>query len=60
MINKYEPDDECKQNHKLTLCGLLNYLNDHDQFIDNHEHDIIYQNMDLSFKDYFINSSHNT
>lgn len=59
LIQKFEPN-ECKNDNNISLVGLLNYLSNDSQFIDNPQHDKVYQNMDLSFKHYFINSSHNT
>ena len=61
LITKYEPNEEYKKQNKLTLYGFISYLNDHDQYIDNPAMcDKVYQDMNLPFSHYFINSSHNT
>ena len=60
LINKYEPGDLKLINNELSFMGLVSYINDDSQFIDNPDHDKVYQNMDLPFTNYFINSSHNT
>ena len=61
IVHKYEPNEEYKKEAKLTLYGFMSYLNNPDQFIENPDHhEKIYQNMNLPFSYYFVNSSHNT
>ena len=60
LIRKYEPS-ESKKEMKLSLNGLILYLNDYDQhLLDVSKTDHVYQNMAQPLVDYFISSSHNT
>ncbi len=60
LINEYELDPLHKEKHQFSLQGFVNYLNDERQFINNPDHNKVYQNMNLPIFNYFINSSHNT
>ena len=62
IFKKYEPtsDQINESNTNLSFMGFVNYINDDGQFIDNQEHERVYQDMSQPFSHYFINSSHNT
>ncbi|RNA22069.1 1-phosphatidylinositol 4-5-bisphosphate phosphodiesterase delta-1 [Brachionus plicatilis] len=60
IIFDFEPTD-VKNEYKLTLYGLINYLLDpHHHIQDYDKTHQVYMNMDMDFSNYFVNSSHNT
>ncbi|KAI6647390.1 1-phosphatidylinositol 4,5-bisphosphate phosphodiesterase delta-1-like [Oopsacas minuta] len=59
LIDKYEPTG-VKSEHRLSLDGLTNFLLDPKQFVYDHRHREVHQDMSLPLSHYFIASSHNT
>ena len=56
-LDKIDPMKEIK----LSLMGFINYMKDPHQYVqDFSKTNEVYMDMNLSFANYFINSSHNT
>ena len=60
IIENFEKKENCKKDLLLSSKGFTDYLNDHNQFIFDLQHNKVYQDMNLPIFKYFINSSHNT
>ncbi|XP_034559309.1 1-phosphatidylinositol 4,5-bisphosphate phosphodiesterase delta-1-like isoform X1 [Notolabrus celidotus] len=60
IIEKYEPDENAKQNKLLSKDGFLMYLHHPEALVLNPDHREVYQDMSQPLSHYFISSSHNT
>ncbi|XP_041660092.1 1-phosphatidylinositol 4,5-bisphosphate phosphodiesterase delta-1-like isoform X2 [Cheilinus undulatus] len=60
IIEKFEPDENAKQNKLLSKDGFLMYLHHPDTMVLNSDHKEVYQDMSQPLSHYFISSSHNT
>ncbi|KAM5255048.1 1-phosphatidylinositol 4,5-bisphosphate phosphodiesterase zeta-1 isoform 2-T2 [Hipposideros larvatus] len=60
IIQKYEPIEEVKQAHQMSIEGFTRYMCSSDCLLFNNEYDKVYQDMTHPLCDYFISSSHNT
>ncbi|KAM3603914.1 uncharacterized protein V6R79_004013 [Siganus canaliculatus] len=60
IIDKYEPDENAKENKLLSKDGFLMYMHNPEAMILNPDHRAMYQDMNHPLSHYFISSSHNT
>uniref|UniRef100_A0A4X2LBL3 Phosphoinositide phospholipase C n=1 Tax=Vombatus ursinus TaxID=29139 RepID=A0A4X2LBL3_VOMUR len=60
IIQKYEPIEEVKKQHQMTIEGFLRYMNSNDCLLFKKDCTHVYQDMTRPLSDYFISSSHNT
>uniref|UniRef100_UPI0037E72DD9 1-phosphatidylinositol 4,5-bisphosphate phosphodiesterase delta-1-like isoform X2 n=1 Tax=Semicossyphus pulcher TaxID=241346 RepID=UPI0037E72DD9 len=60
IIEKYEPDENAKQNKLLSKDGFLMFLHHPEAMVLNADHREVYQDMSQPLSHYFISSSHNT
>ncbi|XP_010614172.1 1-phosphatidylinositol 4,5-bisphosphate phosphodiesterase zeta-1 isoform X2 [Fukomys damarensis] len=60
IIQKYEPIDEVKKAHQLSLEGFTRYIYSSECLLFKQECTRVYQDMTYPLNDYFISSSHNT
>ncbi|XP_044535007.1 1-phosphatidylinositol 4,5-bisphosphate phosphodiesterase zeta-1 [Gracilinanus agilis] len=60
IIQKYEPIEEVKNQHQMTIEGFLRYMNSNDCFLFKKNCTQVYHDMTRPLSDYFISSSHNT
>ncbi|XP_056655285.1 1-phosphatidylinositol 4,5-bisphosphate phosphodiesterase zeta-1 isoform X4 [Monodelphis domestica] len=60
IIQKYEPIEEVKNQHQMTIEGFLRYMNSNDCLLFKKNCTQVYHDMTRPLSDYFISSSHNT
>nr|XP_044995494.1 1-phosphatidylinositol 4,5-bisphosphate phosphodiesterase zeta-1 [Jaculus jaculus] len=60
IIEKYEPIDEIKNEHQMSLEGFTRYMCSPECLVFKQECKEVYQDMTQPLSDYFISSSHNT
>uniref|UniRef100_A0A8C5L8A6 Phosphoinositide phospholipase C n=1 Tax=Jaculus jaculus TaxID=51337 RepID=A0A8C5L8A6_JACJA len=60
IIEKYEPIDEIKNEHQMSLEGFTRYMCSPECLLFKQECKEVYQDMTQPLSDYFISSSHNT
>lgn len=60
LMDKYEPDPQCRKKQHFSFQGFVNYMNDESQYITDTKYNQVYQPMDLPIFSYYVNSSHNT
>ncbi|XP_021114799.1 1-phosphatidylinositol 4,5-bisphosphate phosphodiesterase zeta-1 isoform X5 [Heterocephalus glaber] len=60
IIQKYEPIDEVKKAHQISLEGFTRYIYSSECLLFKQECTKVYQDMTYPLNDYFISSSHNT
>ncbi|XP_046522333.1 1-phosphatidylinositol 4,5-bisphosphate phosphodiesterase zeta-1 [Equus quagga] len=60
IIEKYEPIEEVKQAHQMSLEGFTRYMDSSECLLFDNKCERTYQNMNHPLNDYFISSSHNT
>ncbi|XP_068962150.1 1-phosphatidylinositol 4,5-bisphosphate phosphodiesterase zeta-1 [Petaurus breviceps papuanus] len=60
IIQKYEPIEEVKKQHQMTIEGFIRYMNSNDCLLFKKGCKHVYQDMTHPLSDYFISSSHNT
>ncbi|PNJ26968.1 PLCZ1 isoform 17, partial [Pongo abelii] len=60
IIQKYEPIEEVRKAHQMSLEGFTRYMNSRECLLFKNECRKVYQDMSHPLSDYFISSSHNT
>nr|XP_021527650.1 LOW QUALITY PROTEIN: 1-phosphatidylinositol 4,5-bisphosphate phosphodiesterase zeta-1 [Aotus nancymaae] len=60
IIQKYEPIEEVRKAHQMSLEGFTRYMNSSECLLFKNECRKVYQDMTHPLNDYFISSSHNT
>ncbi|KAM6162632.1 1-phosphatidylinositol 4,5-bisphosphate phosphodiesterase zeta-1 [Erethizon dorsatum] len=60
IIQKYEPVDEVRKAHQMSLEGFTRYMYSPECLLFKQECTNVYQDMTYPLSDYFISSSHNT
>ncbi|XP_063094364.1 1-phosphatidylinositol 4,5-bisphosphate phosphodiesterase zeta-1 [Cavia porcellus] len=60
IIQKYEPIDEVRQAHQMSLEGFTRYIYSPECLLFKQDCKSVYQDMTYPLTDYFISSSHNT
>ncbi|XP_023565240.1 1-phosphatidylinositol 4,5-bisphosphate phosphodiesterase zeta-1 [Octodon degus] len=60
IIQKYEPIDEVRKAHQMSLEGFTRYIHSPECLLFKEECTKVYQDMTYPLSDYFISSSHNT
>ncbi|XP_074050450.1 1-phosphatidylinositol 4,5-bisphosphate phosphodiesterase zeta-1 isoform X2 [Macrotis lagotis] len=60
IIKKYEPIEEVKNQHQMTIEGFIRYMSSNDCLLFKRDCTNVYQDMTHPLNDYFISSSHNT
>ncbi|XP_005379097.1 PREDICTED: 1-phosphatidylinositol 4,5-bisphosphate phosphodiesterase zeta-1 isoform X2 [Chinchilla lanigera] len=60
IIQKYEPIDEVRKAHQMSLEGFTRYIYSSECLLFKEECAKVYQDMTYPLSDYFISSSHNT
>ncbi|KAM5263490.1 1-phosphatidylinositol 4,5-bisphosphate phosphodiesterase zeta-1 [Ctenodactylus gundi] len=60
IIQKYEPIDEVRKAHQMSLEGFTRYMYSSECLLFSQECTKVYQDMTYPLNDYFISSSHNT
>ncbi|XP_006888547.1 PREDICTED: 1-phosphatidylinositol 4,5-bisphosphate phosphodiesterase zeta-1 [Elephantulus edwardii] len=60
IIEKYEPIEEVKKHHQMSVEGFTRYMDSSECLVFKNECKHVYQDMNHPLCDYFISSSHNT
>ncbi|XP_043824149.1 1-phosphatidylinositol 4,5-bisphosphate phosphodiesterase zeta-1 [Dromiciops gliroides] len=60
IIQKYEPIEEAKKTHQMTIEGFIRYMNSDDCLLFKKGCAHVYHDMTHPLSDYFISTSHNT